>query len=301
MNERNPITTTESWVEWKKACTIGNCSDETARRLARFAQVRLGREFQKRSEAGLAGEFAEEGSPKAWLELEKHLYAGKKRDQNIEGKRYKDQLFKVCSGTRADFESVMTRIIQRDVLRKILHEEKPDKWNASGKRQLDDGVPRVTASLDAPLGPEGSASLYERLASEKYDGVESLALEPATDEDDKKVSVFVSDELVGKWWAELDDRNKKLLACLLAGKKTTEIAKSGCFDCQKSQLYEGSNQLMEKLKKIDWGMGVNDRTNAFLTGVFLIRLKGLTMDFLNEPENHGLRCFISGEAGSSHE
>lgn len=299
-NPQQPLTTTETWLEWKRACTIGKCSEETGRQLARFAQRRLCRVLAKRGELGLLAYFDQPNSNAAWVEVEKHLYAGKsKAEDNVAGKRYKDRLLKMCSESRSHFESVVSVIIQHDVLRKILHEEKPDIWNASGLPQRDDGQPRRVDSLDAPIDPsQGDASLYEFLAGEGAGSVEDIVLEPASDADADAIQEFVSDEMVRNWWGELNPRTQQIIACCMAGKTVKEMLDSNLFQCQKSQMYQAIETTYANIKNISWGSAINPRARVFLTGVFLMKLKYLIVEYLDQPENEALRCFISKELRS---
>lgn len=130
MTRKSPehITTWEDWTHWRKGCTIEKCPPETVERLALFGRTRLRAAMQKLNASGTWSATVSPDNPNQkttdWLCVEAFLLAG---HTTIEGpspaKRYKDRILESAGNSLSAMEGCLTRMIQRDLFRRLAYEE----------------------------------------------------------------------------------------------------------------------------------------------------------------------------------
>ncbi len=297
---RKPAITTpevpaSAWAEWKNRCTIEKCCPETTRQLAAFGRSRLYIPLSKLSR-DLAREYCDSETPgtrtRAWLSMEMHLFAGRNPELVTQDeKSYKDLLLARCQEP-ARIESNLS-VTFHTIARRIAYEE------GLGAR-IKNGQPskRVKiCSLDAPY--KGSDStLHDSIADNHpgqaqskagedeqddpasgnvvWDGenvvpaddtipeAESILVEPETNED-YAIIQRKADRLAADMWKDFTDQERLIITLLARGLTRADMHRSGRFKCKQSQLYACVGGIFKKIRTVDWGCPLNDRSRAFLT------------------------------------
>ncbi|GEM_PF-1241770 len=276
-----------SWQKWKEACSIGACTSETAvAQLAAFGRVRLRSALQRYSPetAGLYCSEETAHGQRAWLKIEGYLYAGLSKEQTREGKAYKDRLWQGCSDQR-HLEGVLTRIIQRDITRRILIEE---GFDITRKTDAETAHKRYVVTRKQSLDEEGND------LSAQLDGVYA---EPADAEDDEAVEQAAVCQ-ARHLWETLGQPKLKvqrlLLVCLLNGVSDMKaLAASDLVACKQSQLYNERKKLLELLETLDWGPDcLSASARAYMTRRMMPELKNVCDFWLDTLENRKLKCYI---------
>lgn len=124
------------WLEWKRVCALGGCSDPARDHLQRFAHHRFLRCVERLRGgrwSGVVGRLQQDIQPsEAWHLFESHLEIRNTRG----GKRYKDWLFARLAGSEDAPQAVLeggASLIIRDVVREHLRRE----WQAGGHLSLE--------------------------------------------------------------------------------------------------------------------------------------------------------------------
>lgn len=151
-NEEAPRAAPADWREWKRACAIDRCGEETASRLHAFARARF-YACMRKAAAHVRNQLSAEGPKSAWHLFETHAQAGSGRG----GKRYKDWLFgRAPKGTDEWMRAVEAgaTVLLRDAVRAFVRREcRPDP----------------VRSLDAPLGPRARSLTLEDLIPDAHE------------------------------------------------------------------------------------------------------------------------------------
>lgn len=276
-----------SWQEWKQACSIGNCTSKTTiAQLAAFGRARLGSALNRYSPetANLYCSVDDVCGNRAWLKVEGYLYAGVSKDQTREGKSYKDRLWQGCSGPR-HLEGILTRVIQRDITRRILAEEGFD----------------ITRKTDAETGHRRYVVVrkqsFEEVANDLPAQVDGIYAEPAGEEDDEAVEQATACQARHLWEALGQPKRevqRLLLTCFLNGVSDMKaLVASDWVACKQSQLYNERTKLLHQLETLDWGPDCpGPSARAYMTRRMMPELKKLCDFWLNSLENRKLRLFI---------
>lgn len=162
-----------SWMEWKKICALGLCSEETQSRLRKFGSVRF-RKFLSQYATGTSVRstyHVDLDAEDAWHLLETRLMINTTK----RGKRYKDWLFarvKYSDDPPIDVIQGGASLIMRDAVREFLKREFSPRNTVSLSMPLAEGESGGTLTLEDLLpgdaDPSCQAALreYEELARE---------------------------------------------------------------------------------------------------------------------------------------
>lgn len=292
-----------AWSEWKKACTIERCGPGAVSELALFGRSRLFKPLNKFG-GSLASDYCDQEKvpARAWLMMEKHLYAGRAETRAAaDGKSYKDLLFATAQEP-GEIEGYLSDTF-RTVAGKIAFEE---GWGARTRS----GVPSkliVIGSLDAPSEADGK-TLIDNLEDKHIDvprpldtngqpsedsetvlvwnGEECQPADDAPDEDDsiyaepetQEASDAISrqaNQLADTLWHDFSEKHRLIMTLFAHGLSRADISRAGLIDCKRSQLYEMVNQLFAKITAVDWGVPLDARQRAFLTRPLIAHLSVL--------------------------
>jgi hypothetical protein len=217
----------DTWVEWKRKCAAAKCQETAQHELHQFAAVRLQKYTQ--TEAYRTndpdGHMLEVPPRDAWHLLETYFLV----HSNREGVRYKDWVFgKVRTSDDAPENVIQGSAtnLMREAVREFIRRECP-KWHAiSADTPLSDaaGAATVVSLLEAPAEPisEVERREYEELAEGH----------------------------AGKLFAELDEREKIVLAVIALGRTLDDPRVEELAGRKKATLYTTRKGLLERIKAI---------------------------------------------------
>lgn len=277
----------ESWREWQRACSIGACTSETTiAQLAAFGRVRLRSALQRYSSETADLYCPSDGTcgDRAWLKIEGYLYAGVSGTQTREGKSYKDRIWQGCSGQR-HLEAVLTRVIQRDITRRILAEE---AFDITRKTDVETGHKRYVVTRRQSLDEETDDWAAQ---------LDGIYAEPATVEDDTAVEQAAAWQARHLWKTISSPKRavqRLLLACFLNGVYDMKaLADSDLVFCKLSQLYNERKKALLLLEALDWGPDcLSSSTRAYMTRRMMPELKKICDSWLDLLENRKLKRYI---------
>ena len=262
----------QSWLEWKKRCAAGLCSEAVQHELQQFAIVR----FQKHANTESYRTNDPDGyllrvTPiEAWHLLEIYF----RTHSNRQGTRYKDWLFARTQNTGdapIDVIQGFATNLMREVVREFIRRECP-RWGVISLQQplsKDSGSGTVEDLLPGEVDPLGEVESreYENLAAKN------------------------ANALLG----ELDKREKVALAAKELGRSLADPVVLEYAGCKKSVLNAAYGTLIRRVATqiLEAHPEEEHASLRYLTERTLAHLKDKILE--GSPENPGLRTFLSAD------
>lgn len=287
---REHMTTLEDWLLWKSCCTIADCPEDTANRLAEFGRARL---LKAKESRNLPDSLVPRGSINTmttayWLRVEAFLLAGHTQIKGpCPAKRFKDRLVEAAGSSVSGYEGILSSIIYNDLARRLSYEEGHLFTQKSGLvpevRQSTGDFGKFEKHPITVISPDGAGQ-------ESRDNrffVDDQLEEPAAAADQAIIDRLAS-EVLARLTGALTKDERILLALALLDLPVRIALENKLVKVRKSTAAEKQKAILIRIGQVEWPFSLTPREKSVLNRTLFNHL----LKWAQGPENVDLARFI---------